>query len=226
MTPIDLFPLEDGEQLVDAGNYQYRANGELTSIGEPWCRHQHRVYGVVTRALRTDGVHFLLAVKQYRDGEANVVQLLWQTLGEQAVTVVTEYRVIDGELRWRRDRGEWQQQGLAEGVLFFPLIRVFTGEIINGLLERGGRGSVLVPSIVNPADTASLFEPLLSERFAEPAIDAEVLADCSSFRYGGAQYGDGALFWLDGDGLLQRYEWQQSEDSRWQVTLADHQLSG
>lgn len=214
MTPERFFPLEAGESALDSGCYRYHCNGERTDIVEPWCRHRNLQGALVTRALRTYNDKFLLAVRHRRESDKQQLVLRWHLLGSgQAVSA--EYQLADGRLSWSRNDGSGGDEPIGAGVWLFPLMRVFTGDLLPVIEAGGGEGEVLLPSIKTPDRPETLFRPLLSTR---RAVRLEDGSPCC-YRYEGGEYEQGALCWLREDGLLERYQWQQGDQFFWEVDL-------
>ncbi len=213
------------ELPLDSGVYEYHINGTLTDIREPWRRDCHPDKGVVTRARRYSGQHgFALEVTHWaQDGGECAVQLFWRA-GD--LVVQAGYQ-LGSELRVNRSVGGQALEEIClpdDGALFFPLMRVFAGNLIGQLLETGGSGRVLVPAIDRPGEPDSLFLPRFSERRVEllegqaPEFDG-----CRCYRYRGGQYGEaGARYWLDESGLLRHYHWQADAENEWRVSLENY----
>lgn len=196
---------------MDDGCYRYYCNSEKTAIVEPWCRHRDSDGAQVIRAVRTDNTNFLLGVSHRCESGKQRLALRWQQSGS-GQSISAEYDWGDGMLVWSRSDGAGGERQFDEAVWLFPLMRVFTGDVLLALGSRGGEGEVLVPSIKTPDQPETLFLPEVSVRQV-----SELAPGC--FLYGGGEYEESATCWLDDDGLMQKYRWQQSADQLWTVSL-------
>ncbi|MBB3047964.1 hypothetical protein FHR99_002230 [Litorivivens lipolytica] len=208
-TLFDIFPVDAGETLHSEGRYRYCLNGELTDIHEPWMRYQLPDGGQVIRTSRSDGKSFVLGVKCWIQANRTYASLFWANASGYCTA---NYRVNGESMRWNLDGETPEQLELDRPTQFFPLMRIFSGEILLSLLANGGSGQVLVPSIKSPERRETLFRPLFSERSVE-ALGS------NTYHYRGGEYDDGARYELNDEGLLQRYSWQQSENQFWEVEL-------
>ena len=109
--------------------------------------------------------------------------------------------------------------------LLSPLMRIYTGPVISRLLEYGGQGTVIVPAIGDPDDVNALLRPHFSQRQARvlesriELITGDTTVYCKLCEYTGDQYATGSQFWLGLDEVLLRYQWRQSPDLLWRVSL-------
>ena len=104
-----------------------------------------------------------------------------------------------------------QRINLPDEYLFLPLLRVFTGKVIIQLLEKPL--SVLIPNIRDPQDAENWFALGFEERWS--------VQDGDAFNFLGGRYDDTARFWINNDGLLTRYIWNEKENLRWDVRLTE-----
>ncbi|WP_372764063.1 hypothetical protein [Litorivivens sp.] len=208
-TLAELFPLATSETLIAQGSYTYRCNGELTDISEPWLRHRQADGSVVTRSSRSDGESFVLGAKYWCKAGVVFASLYWENVSGVRTA---SYALGAGGLRWSADGSPPVSQACSPTTVFFPLMRIFSGDTLLAIMEQGGEATVLVPSIKTPEHAESLFAPLFSERCVE-----QVTTDV--YHYRGGEYDDAACYQLGADGLLQRYEWQQSPAQLWVVEL-------
>ncbi len=208
-TLFDIFPVDAGETLHSEGRYRYRLNGELTDIHEPWVRYQLPDGGQVIRSSRSDGKSFVLGVKCWVQERHTFASLFWANArGYRTVN----YRVNGESMRWNLDGETPAQMQIDQPTQFFPLMRIFSGATLLGLLANGGKGQVLVPSIKSPEQPETLFQPLFSER------SVEALGD-NTYHYRGGEYDDAARYTLNELGILQQYSWRQSANQEWTVEL-------
>jgi hypothetical protein len=108
-----------------------------------------------------------------------------------------------------------------------PLMRIFLGPAIRQVAERGQGGPipVLVPYLENPRDTARLLGPAFDTRQASLQGEETIVLHgrgvrAERWRYLGNRYDEQSQFWLDADGLLLRYRFQQAADLVWEAKLA------
>ncbi|MCA0892087.1 hypothetical protein [Microbulbifer agarilyticus] len=131
--------------------------------------------------------------------------------------------------RFRRPGSPAQSFSAAE-MHFFPLMRIFAGQLLTGLAAAGGRGEILVPWIQDPGGRDKLFMPDVSSRrleylgqesAGESVVDSVGVSSehLERYRYSGGQYENGSEYLLC-DGLLRQYCWVQGE-KEWQVKLQD-----
>jgi hypothetical protein len=219
----------------DRGIYHYLLNGEPTGIEERWQRHrQPSGQWLVNSSRRARGNH--MEVDAWMDaGRVNRFELSWSP--DEGEPVRAGYHLDDGAVKVRRHVGGLDPQEhevnfpTATGApLLSPLMRVFAGPVIARLLEAGGQGTVVVPSVDQPAATDSFLQPRVSTRRArllETGVEVPALGDnwsgpiqgCRLCEYQGDQYGPEARFWLAEDDMLVRYQWRQSPTELWDVRL-------
>jgi len=214
---------------VSSGRYEYRLNGEPTAIRETWTRE--KLADSLQRWSSTrhaPGVE-LSVQASVRDGGLCTFEVCWQATGAGAIRA--HYALTDDYLRYQR----WQAGVPSaieeiplprEGVcVLSPLMRIFTGPVIARLLQAGGEGTVIVPAIGEPENTAALLRPQISQRQArvlqaQAQLELETVSRaCRVCEYQGDQYAAGTQFWLDEDDRLLRYTWQQSPAQFWDVRL-------
>lgn len=218
----------------DRGIYHYLLNGEPTGIEERWQRHrQPSGEWLVNSSRRSRGNHMEVDAWMAA-GRVSRFELTWtQDDGEP---VRAGYHFGDGSVKVRRHASGLEPQEHevsfpdAAAPLLSPLMRVFAGPVIARLLEAGGQGTVVVPSIAQPKATESLLQPQLSTRTARlletgvelPGVGEDSPEPVRGLRlceYQGDQYGPEARFWLAEDDMLVRYQWRQSPTEQWDVRL-------
>ena len=233
--PIEhIISVDRAETLLSKGCYHYYRNGEKMPVVEPWSIHRQANGDVVTRSER-DSRSFgnQIRVHSVQSGALmSSFQVQWDRFEEGAIkTVYADYRMDSGLLELIRTGidGESQRssQSLPGGCVVSPLMRIYTGAVIQQLV-KAGKSPVLVPWIRDPEDTARLLEPLFSEREASFQAEENLsLAGCEQharrYEYFGGEYQPGTLFWLDQHEVLLRYRWQQDERTLWETNLEEYQ---
>jgi hypothetical protein len=222
---------------VDSGVYHYRLNGRDAAIEERWQRYRH-AHGEwqVSSSRRVPGLDLRVDAR-LSAGLVSRFEVAWCQAGGPQLRAGYELAADRVTVRHRLA----PQPATSEDLVFagsappllFPLMRIFTGPLLAGLLRGGGKGAVVLPFIADPSDHSRLLRPVLSEREArvvEEGAELELAGarlQCRRCEYLGDQYGPGDRFWLAPDDLLARYQWQQSPQQHWDVCLQrDCEFSG
>lgn len=237
-----IHPVNQQEQWLAEGCYQYYRNDQLMPVVEPWTIHRLPDGRLVTRSER-DSSTFGNRLRVHSISSASGIdefEVEWLRLSDNATEKLSAlYRIEQGSIEVTRSGvlGETEvlSAPLPAGCVISPLMRIYTGSVIRQLL-KAGRSQVLVPWIRDPNNLDRLLEPLFSEREArfqeEGAVAVgEELFSAQRFEYYGGEYEPGTLFWLDDKDVLLRYRWQQDEDTVWDTRLsyyrpAAEQLAG
>lgn len=233
--PVEhIISVDGAETLLAKGCYHYYRNGEKMPVVEPWSIHRQDNGDVLTRSER-DSRSFGNQIRVHSVQSGAVMssfKVQWDRFEEGAVkSVCADYRFDDGLLELHRTdiygERESSSQSLPAGCIVSPLMRIYTGAVIQQLV-KAGKSSVLVPWIRDPEDTARLLEPLFSEREAsfqaqESLLLAGVEQQTRRYEYFGGEYQPGTLFWLDPQDVLLRYRWQQDENTVWETKLENYQ---
>ncbi len=230
-----IHPVNADEILIDQGCYHYYRSTdgveEKMPVLEPWSRHQLGDR-VITRAERdaiTLGSQIMVQSSSF-DGEVTEFDVVMRKFDQgQVAEVSAHYRCSDHHITVMRvgANDETTEHTLELGAyIVSPLMRIYTGEVIQRLLGRG-ECQVLVPWIRDPNDLEQLLTPLTSQRQAnfeasETLAVAERMVETRRYQYFGGEYQPGTLFWLDDRDVLQRYLWQQSESTRWDTRLESY----
>ena len=229
-----IIPVDPAETLVAKGCYHYYRNGEKMPVVEPWSIHRQENGDLITRSER-DSRSFgnQIRVHSVQSGPLmSSFKVQWDRFEEGAIkTVCADYRLDNGLLELNRIGidGERQHnsQLLPAGCVVSPLMRIYTGAVIQQLV-KAGKSPVLVPWIRDPEDTARLLEPLFSDR--EAFFQAEETLSLAGgqqqarrYEYFGGEYQPGTLFWLDQHDVLLRYRWQQDKNTLWETSLEVYQ---
>jgi hypothetical protein len=213
----------------DSGSYQYLLNGEPTAITETWSRLRQACGQVIISSTREAPGITIAVTATANAGLVGNCELSWTTAA--GLSIKAEYILQGTALSVVRRQGDGPAERteieLEESgpLLLSPLMRIYTGPVIAGLLASGGQGTVIVPAIGNPDDESALLRPRISQRQArvlEPWVELDrdgAIAYCRVCKYTGDQYGAGSRFWLAEDETLLRYQWQQAPGQLWDVRL-------
>ena len=151
------------------------------------------------------------------DGDWVRCDLRWrQTLDGKQTEISASYLFDERgiEVRLQNPIGEMESLRAEPDVVFFPLMRIYSGEVVHRLRRRGA-GRVLVPWIGDGGQARRLFRPDYSERRVEAVGEDRICIDgaarnCVEYDYSGGPYPPGTRFWIDENGMLLRYRWQQT----------------
>jgi hypothetical protein len=130
-------------------------------------------------------------------------RFVWQgTLDRQWVRS-TAYRLRGNKISCRsKPFGTIQVRG-GEATVFFPLMRVFTGNAVLATIERGGAAIWVVPDISDPKEKTTLFSPSFSQR--------TITSEDGYYRLFGGPYKTPVRIILRPDGLLDHYEFTSQD---------------
>ena len=230
----NIIAVDSSERLVAKGCYHYYRNGEKMPVMEPWTVHRLPDGSVVTRSERDSRAYGnqILVHSVEASGQISFFEAQWNKFdGDKIQSVTAQYR-MQGEavviVRTGVDgTSESSRQILPAACVISPLMRIYTGSVIQQLV-KGGKSPVLVPWIRDPSNLSQLLRPLLSEREAifqheETVSLASGDFQANRYEYFGGEYQPGTLFWLDQHNVLLRYRWQQDEDTLWETNLEEYQ---
>lgn len=216
-------------EFVARGDYVYRCDGHIAPLSESWQLLQvGDRYEIVSERVVPGQALVLSAWAQIEQGAIRRCLVQWRGQGGTKCQAVAAYRRDHAHparavYRYRRD-GLPAASVSAGGMHYFPLMRIFSGQLFGALMRERGRGEVLVPWVQDPTQADKLLTPDLSTRTLEYLGEAEAadgLGNLECFRYAGGQYEHGAEYRLR-DGLLWEYRWRQGE-STWRVQLENFQ---
>ena len=216
------------EVAAARGEYRYLLNGEPAAVSETW-RLRGSPEGECQIASERAAHGVVIEVEAHLSAaRVTWFEATWREEGARAVHAL--YVLRDNAVMVSRRQGddtleekEIPVHQMESPPLLFPLMRIFTGPLIAGLLDRGGRGAVILPYIADPAAATRLLEPQVTQRQArvlerqvlQMPDGSEALARCCE--YSGDQYGIDSRFWLGEDNLLLRYQWRQDAARSWDV---------
>jgi hypothetical protein len=198
-----------------SGTYNYYVDGALTAH-EPWSIHSdstgtHRV--VCVRDASQYGVYLTLNATVSTDGYAHYAFAL-RASATSPIKKSAEYRVEGTTTSYRNmPQTDWKPLEPA-GAIFFALMRVFTGEMVRGLVKNGQESSVIVPSIDRLADIDSVFEPIVSQRSA-----VAVSGHPNSYDLSGGAYEAPTRVVINQQGLLESYHFADAKGAVWTCQL-------
>ena len=235
-----IHPVAADETLIDQGCYCYYriiANQrQKMPIVEPWSRHRNSSGDIITRAEReahSFGNHILVHSLE-RNGVMVRFDVTMRNLVEHNESEVTaRYQLFDDSVNVARTAADSavteQVEVLQPGFIPSPLMRIYTGTVIQRLVAQG-ESQVLVPWIRDPNNLEQLLKPLTSQRRA--VFQAEETVDSNGgavtarrYEYFGGEYQPGTLFWLDNNDVLLRYLWQQDDQTCWDTRLEQYCLA-
>ena len=211
--------------LVAEGAYAYVHQGQDAGVTESWSIRQDDQGHLITQSIR-DASAYHSRIEVNAVAHANAVtafDVVWRNHNSGMVNSASaRYQLSGMTIHIRRainNADEAHRLKVAAPPIMFPLMRVFTGDVIVKLAQSDAPLDVLTPNIANPADAANLLMPKIEPRRAAflHTEDLEIAGKMTSARcysYISEQYDDKARFWVDAHRLLLRYTWGQ-----WDVFL-------
>ncbi|GLP96330.1 hypothetical protein [Paraferrimonas sedimenticola] len=210
----------DDDQQVQwqrSGSFHYWLNDELTDVVEPW-RIGTNPQGVqcIQSVRVSEQYGLVLAADWQQDGEQTHAKVWMRAQGQPEVQAHYNIEGNVWQARHRGPQGERQQQGeCVKGLVFFPLLRVFSGAMLLAMQKPGL--TLLLPDIEIscPPNDKLLPKQDLRQSFLleeQPTVAAQAFG-----MRGGHYKEDNASFEIDQSGLLHRYLWKQSDTLRWRV---------
>ncbi len=196
------------------GRYVYFLNGERTDIREHW-----QVDAAPSgRRIRSERIAYgtTLSVDAHEtDGALTRFDVRLQT-GVHDIHAAYRLDGLDVHLtRSLNGLSSVHHQQAGAPFIAVPVLRVFTGAVILRLAALGRPGQVLIPWLLDPSQTGRLLLPHFDTRRARRL---EHGPDGDLYEYVGEQYDETARFWVNAQGLLSRYTWQQGSQ-HWDVLL-------
>ncbi len=219
------------EAIFSRGLYQYFCNGESSGIEETWEVREEGDERRITSVRFARPVGITLRVSSIElAGRFTHCSFHWRRrLAEGAVELSADYRFDDQGLVVHVHDGteETLLREPEKDFLFLPLMRIYTGPVIEALCEQGGSAEVLVPWIVDPDKTTRLFHPSYSQAQAKLVADSKALVDgqkldCRQYEYTSGEYPRGTRFRIDDQQVVLAYSWQQDRSTLWDITLRDY----
>jgi hypothetical protein len=136
-------------------------------------------------------------------------RFVWQNAPQEQLVHTTAYRLRGNEISCRSKNFGTIKLGHREATVFFPLMRVFTGNAILATIEMGGTATWVVPDISDPQEKTTLFSPNCSQR--------TVTREDGYFQLAGGPYKTPARITLRPDGLLKNYEFTSQDGKNYWV---------
>lgn len=211
----------------ERGRYDYSGGASAAGIDEVWEKFALPDGERLIRSTRTVNDPAITLRAQTRHYDDELCEAWFEFEGDTRVRA--HYLFADGghlllRHQVRDDAITEEKIDASECGLLFPLLRIYTGALLRSILDDGGTANILVPRLDCVDEPHNLLRASSSERSVEALGPAQIelgdmQQDCEAMMYRGGPYVDGARCWLDGD-LLLAYEWRQSDDSRWRVSLA------
>jgi hypothetical protein len=198
-----------------SGAYKYYVDDVLTAH-EPWTIERdtsgtRRI--ICVRDASQYGVYLTLNATINADGDAYYAFAL-SASATGPIKKSAEYRVESATTSYRiMPQRDWKSLEPV-GAIFFPLMRVFTGEMVLGLERNGPDTFVIVPSIERLADIDSVFEPVVSQRSA-----VSVSGQPNSFDLTGGAYQAPTRVLINQQGLLESYNFTDAKGAVWTCQL-------
>lgn len=214
--------IADTERLIAAGRYQYLVNDVDTGITEPWTIHQQPDGTRITRVERDTGAHNIRILLQVIERQQTITQfdIVWKDSNKNFEANAHYESVGDSWQISRTVDGVQHQESvpITADLLVFPLMRVFTGGVLQRLSTLDSSRVVLVPNIIKASDKVNLLAPYLEHRTAK-AIEQN--DNQTVYQYLAENYDDSARFYVNQAGILTRYTFTQSDGGKWDVRLIE-----
>jgi hypothetical protein len=211
------------------GTYKYFLNGKPTGIVETFSVRILPDGRKFTESVR-DAKPFNTFFRVETTETNSAIQLCKILFRKDDTQIEAVYEFSENTLRFSRkiyeEIAEDETLELPESCLFFPLMRVFQGEIILKIAQNKSVTPVLVPDIKNPDDLENLLKPTFDERTAQK-IGSETIAfyapestafDADIYQYISKHYDENSQFWIDENGILVAYRFYQSANKVWEIS--------
>lgn len=214
------------KDVLAKGEYEYLCDGAPMPVNESWAlsRNGNGFALYSQREISALSVE-IVARAELCGGHIQRCLLHWIDTSSQRGVATASYRAGNGEGKsgiYRFRSVDAPSRSIAtEGLLYFPLLRIFAGQLLGQLAARENcEARVLVPWIQDPAQTGELFKPDVSRRrarYLKTVVSGNAGGILDFFEYSGGRYERGAEYCLE-RGLLREYRWLQG-DSEWVVRL-------
>jgi len=195
-----------------SGTYIYTMDSEVL-VREPWRVRMEDEKRTVQSKRISEKFGIQIALEAIETEDRSDYDFEFTDLNTGVVTARGFYKLESDEIFFKRTKKEeWRHAGTE--MLFFPLMRIFTGDLITQIIHAGGSGDVIVPDIRNLTETGSVFKPITSKR--EVRADPE---NTDLFHYSGGQYKSPVPVLLGEDGMMIHYTWTGPDGARWECRL-------
>lgn len=205
--------------VIDQGEYKYRLNGEVTDLKEPWQILKNGGLTIIRSVRYSESYQVTLAVVAHISENNQQIRISYSESNKPVIDA--EYH-IDNHGNWRVIQSHpgdiFQQQGQQDGLVLFPLLRVFSGAMLNACrLAKGKERSVLIPDICLTTKYSHKLKPSFDSRKTKYVARTN---KGMKYNFLSQHYREeNAEFYINNSGLLSYYKWQQSDDVLWQATL-------
>ena len=193
-------------------------------VREPWSRligERGQVVSISQRDVPALGVS--INVKHEQDEIHEGLSATWRCalqlkdIKSHAILKIANYWCGSDGLKYQLDGGPEHKIEVSQSAIFFPLMRVFTGDAVAATLKLGGRATWVVPSIAQLGKNswADLFVPDISQRHARPHPTLP-----HTIMLSGGPYETAELLSLAAHGQLQSYSFNGvGDDTKWTCRL-------
>jgi hypothetical protein len=197
------------------GSYRYRLNGEVTQLTENFVINRLGTGRYLANSARmVAGEVRLKARSELVNGALQRGSFEWI---DELGSIKRNYEAEDD--LWLLDGNRID---VPEHTPLFGLLRVFTGPLLLAILERDGQTRIVTPSLSAQPDRDQLLQPLVSERTVQDLGIADMHTGKQSLKarkmtFSGGPYEQASLCWVDEQGVLLGYDWEQPGVGQWQV---------
>jgi len=206
-------------QWLQHGYFSYQLNGKPTDIIEPWRTGRTAAGAKLIQSLRASQQYQLL------------LSAHWQQLGPQQdcelcyrqgsnTPAKANYQITETTWHCRQANREWQGN-VGKHWHFFPLLRIFSGTMLQALEQASCE--LLMPDIEIGTAAEHKLQPKLDHRQSFRMTDQANNRQHFGMR-GGHYKEQNAAFTLSDHGVLMAYHWQQDAGHLWQIN--NHLLPG
>ncbi|TRX55040.1 hypothetical protein [Thalassomonas sp. M1454] len=202
--------------VFDQGTYLYQLNGKNTDIEEPWQILKNGDITIVRSVRYSKNYAMKLSVKAHITENNKTIELSYSE--DDNDDIDAKYQ-LDNEGNWKLVQSHpgdiFQKHGKNPGMVIFPLLRIFTGEML--LACKSKTTQVLVPDIRLTASYNDKLKPSFDQRNAKYLGFS---GKGKKYQFNSEHYQEeGAQCFLNKDGILSQYSWQQTPEMLWQITL-------
>lgn len=210
---------------IAQGEFEYLRDGEPVPVFEHWELLRKGETFEVRSVREVPAISVVISARALVGaGQVQHCLLRWCDASQQKCIAAASYH--RGIYRVRH-AGLPRHNVEVAGALYFPLLRIFAGQLLGALAaQENAEARILVPWVHDPSQPQKLFAPEFSRRRVRHLETVDMgergaVVDC--FEYSGGQYEHGAVYRL-ANGLLQEYRWPQGR-SEWAVRLKNLQGS-
>ena len=213
--------------VPSSGSYVYRRDGDVAPITETFS-FEETGEGCLTRSTR-DAPSFGTRIEALAWSDAPFsarIERFEVTSWRDGVRVPASYSREGTRVTVEREAavGETAWSLLASAdTLLYPLMRVFLGPLILAAARRGN-ATVVLPSILDPADAVAWLSPISEIRTARLMSKGETPLGGSGpsadrYQFLTSRYDADSSFWIDSSGQLVRYSFPEPSGALWDVRL-------